>query len=289
MSGTFPMDHPVRVSARGQAHRVGRPPRVLVLPPTFRTRLYALLLALIAAGVLASFAGASQVTAAAPLDTEEQRALDLINAARAQQGLPELVVSPTLQDAAQWMAADLAQVGALNHTDSLGRDIRARFSAFGYPAPSVIRENIGVGYPDGQAAYQGWVDSPPHYANLLADDVRAAGLAWVSASSSGEYWYWVLTLGSEVDAATLPATLPQPTTNLGGSVPDEGIGVLVAQEPATPESVVTTLNSGGCAALSIWVTLDGVMLGYRRGAPAFVNAGFPPSISAGTPFIAVCA
>lgn len=85
---------------------------------------------------------ASRVEAAVALDPEEQAALTQLNVERTSRGLTALKVSPALQAASEWMANDMignSTPSSLSHTDSLGRDIRPRFSSFGYTANSSIR------------------------------------------------------------------------------------------------------------------------------------------------------
>ena len=166
-------------------------------------------LALLTAGALFAFAPAASAEesgagASDATDPEEQAAFAQINQERGSRGLQPLSISPTLTTAARWLGHDLAERGELDHTDSLGRDLRTRLTAFGYTPQSAIFENLGAGFERGPAVVAGWMDSAGHRANLLAPAARTAGLARVPAD--GPYaWYWVLDLGS-VEEAPVPTT-----------------------------------------------------------------------------------
>ena len=251
----------------------------------------------IAVCALAGLALAStpaHASAAVTLDPQEQAALDQLNVERTSRGLNALKVSPTLQAASEWMANDMignSTPSSLSHTDSLGRDIRPRFSSFGYTANSSIRENIAAGQATGREVVQGWMDSPPHRVNNLATDPTVVGMALVVRPGSTFIYYWALAFGSVDDnepSAVPPALPPAAPVAITGTVPTAGVALLQTGGSGTAESVVAGLFQRGCTAASIWLVTAGSLTGYLAGAPSFVNAGFPASVAAGTPFIAVC-
>lgn len=223
------------------------------------------------------------------IDDEEQAAILSLNQERAAVGLGALYVSPTLTAAAVWMADDLAARDLLSHTDSLGRDMRERFTAFGYPTNSVVRENVAAGYETGQAVMQGWMDSSAHRANNLATDVTALGIARVYSDSSQFGWFWVLTFGSVRDTGTVPVAevtgvtpTPSPSTpvlpagtpgagTFAGEFPQQGVGLLV-WNGGNLQQLVAATQAGGAA--SVWAGAGGRLVGYTIGAPTFVNASF---------------
>lgn len=251
----------------------------------------------VAVCVLAGLGLASAPTyasAAVTLDPEEQAALNQLNLERTSRGLNALKVSPALQAASEWMANDMvgnSTAASLSHTDSLGRDIRPRFTSFGYTAESSIRENIAAGQATGRQVVQGWMDSPPHRVNNLAADPTVAGIALVVRPGSTFTYYWALAFGSVDDseaAVTPPVLASAAPVAITGSVPVSGVALLLTGGGGTADGVIAGLSQRGCAAASIWVVTTGSLTGYLAGAPAFVNAAFPASVTAGTPFIAVC-
>lgn len=243
---------------------------------------------------LALASAPSHASAAVALDPEEQAALDQLNRERTSRGLNALKVSPTLQAAAEWMANDMianSTATSLSHTDSLGRDIRPRFTSFGYTPNSSIRENIAAGQRTGREVVQGWMDSPTHRVNNLAADPTVVGIALVVRPGTTFTYYWALDFGSVDDSeapVTPPAAPPTASVAIAGSVPASGMALLQTGGGGTAEGVIASLSQRGCAASSIWLMVAGSLIGYLAGAPLFVNAAFPANVSAGTPFIAVC-
>lgn len=185
--------------------------------------LAALLVVGLAIVVPASSGAAAQVqsptdeltTASVSLDTEEQAALAAMNGARAARGLAPLALSVALGEAADWMGRDMIAQGLLTHTDSLGRGLRERLTAFGHPTNTFISENVARGgiYDSGDAVTIAFLESPAHRANILSADVSAVGIARVADTSGSWRWYWVVDFGSVPDETPLaPApTVPAPT------------------------------------------------------------------------------
>lgn len=235
------------------------------------------------------------------LDDTEQRILDLINDERALNGLGPLVATQTLDAAADWMAQDIATMAQLSHTDTLGRGLRDRLNAFDYPSNSSIRENIAAGYSGADAVVEAWFDSPGHYANIIATDIQAIGIAFHQDPGTSYRNYWVTDFGSIIDSpppvaptqgeqptSGAPAPPTESTVQISGSVPAVGVGLLVTQEDATPAQLVATVQAAGCAQASLWISEAGQLIGYIPGAPSFVNSEFPGALPAGTVFIANC-
>ena len=260
-----------------------------------RARIHALSLTVLALATI-GLSLATPVRTEAAMSAAEQEVLKLINEERARNGLGPLVATETLDAAAAWLAADLSTIDGLDHTDTLGRDLRERLNAFNYPSNSTIRENIAAGYSTPEAVVDGWINSPGHYANILASEAEAAGVALYEAPGTKFRYFWVIDFGSVVDApltsgGTSPVTPvipPADPVQISGPVPSTGVGLLVVQEAATPDQLVATVAAAGCQVPTVWITSSGSFLGYLPGAPAFVNAGFPASLPAGTPFIASC-
>ena len=147
-------------------------------------------------------------------------------------------LSPTLQAASEWMALDMignSTPTRLSHTDSLGRDIRPRFSSFGYSANSTIRENLNAGHTTGLQSVQAWMDSPAHRENNLAPEATVAGLALVVRPKTTFTFYWALVFGSVDDSLSAASVTPPPPVvsvsvaapvAITGSVPSLGVALL---------------------------------------------------------------
>lgn len=239
--------------------------------------------------------------AVAGLDDQELAAVVRINEVRVGLGLAPFTISPILTETAEWMAQDLANRGVLDHTDSLGRGLRARFDAFGYPASTFIRENLAAGYQTGAAVVVGWQNSPGHRANNEATDVVTVGIARAYSAGSTYGWFWALTFGSYEDPGTVmtdgtvvvPGAPASPVGTGAGTFssafPSVGVGLNVWNGGSVTQ-LTTMAQQGG--ARSIFVTVNGQLLGYVIGAPAFVNTAFTAAfpggtVSAGTPVLIV--
>ncbi len=182
-------------------------PRTLVTPPV--------LIALVALAVLVAIAARPE-PASADMSALERDALELVNAERTQRGLDPLVPTSTLDQAASWMAWDMSTTGGISHTDTLGRGLRDRLNAFGYPSNSSIRENVAAGgiFADPAAVVDAWMNSSGHRANILAANVKAIGVGLHVAPGTSYRNFWVLNFGSKIDtpppAGAAPAN-PTPT------------------------------------------------------------------------------
>ncbi|MDA0270516.1 MAG: matrixin family metalloprotease [Chloroflexi bacterium] len=62
----------------------------------------------------------------------------------------------------------------------------------------------------------------------------------------------------------------------------------VTEPDLTPPQLIAQLAAAGCDARLLAITSGGRFLMYVPGAPAFVNAAFPSSLGAGSPFIYHC-
>jgi hypothetical protein len=164
------------------------------------------------------FAAATLLNAQS-LDSEQALFLTLINNYRAQNGVAPLQVSPTLQQAAQWMSADLAAKNYFSHTDSLGRDPFQRMAVFGYRY-SPAGENIAAGNSGAQATFNQWQASAGHNQNMLNPGYKAIGIGRAYNANSSYRWYWTTDFGGVVDGAVgQPPTTPPPAVSFFNASP----------------------------------------------------------------------
>jgi uncharacterized protein YkwD len=110
--------------------------------------------------------------------------LDLVNAERLRQGLTAYNANGQLQAAARLHSTDMACNGFLSHTGSDGSSVGDRVQRQGY-SWSWVGENI---YASGntsagaaQQAFDWWMNSAPHRANLLSPNYVDIGIGY-------EYW-----------------------------------------------------------------------------------------------------
>jgi len=129
----------------------------------------------------------------------QQAVLREINAFRASHGLRPLALDARLSRAATLHSQDMLAAGRMSHTGRDGSDPGARIGRAGYRWRA-YRENLGMGYMTVEEAVMGWVRSPAHRANLLAEDVTQAGIGF--AGAPGMMWgnvprlFWTLVLAT---------------------------------------------------------------------------------------------
>ena len=130
---------------------------------------------------------ASSVTRVGSL---EQLLLRQINAVRAANGLATLSRSTALTRAAAHHSHAMAAFGFFTHESRDGGSFSERVGRFYRPRLRAwsIAENLAVfggGAPDASSIVKGWMDSPPHRANILGRAFREAGLAVVHHPAAG--------------------------------------------------------------------------------------------------------
>ena len=131
-------------------------------------------------------------------DTMRDRALALINAARAEprrcgadgfDAAGALGWDSRLQAAALAHSTDMTAHNFFDHTGSDGGTVATRVADRGYDWRAV-GENIAAGQESVEQAIAGWIDSPGHCRNLMNPRYRDVALACVEDESSdyGRYW-----------------------------------------------------------------------------------------------------
>ena len=116
----------------------------------------------------------------------ERRVLRLVNAVRAQHGVPPLVASRRLVLAAEAHSADLAHRGLLAHESSDGTPMDRRVRRF-LPARTVGETLAAVRTHNGAAdlVVRLWLASPPHRAIVLSRAFHRMGVGERSAALGG--------------------------------------------------------------------------------------------------------
>lgn len=112
----------------------------------------------------------------------EAAIIEMTNTFRGRQKLGALTANPDLKAAARAYAAYLAKSGLFSHTAD-GRVVGDRISSAGYTWCQV-GENLAmhlssVGFESrdlAQKAVEGWINSPPHRANLVAPNMTDIGV-----------------------------------------------------------------------------------------------------------------
>ena len=113
------------------------------------------------------------------LSADERHTLDLHNATRRANALPEFCVHPLLTAAARAHAREMLEKGFLSHDSFDGRPFHARIAGFGYTQPRALAENAGWGSAElGAAAtiFARWMASDSHRPNILDGRLREIGI-----------------------------------------------------------------------------------------------------------------
>lgn len=117
------------------------------------------------------------------------------NEQRAKQGLPALVASARLMEAARIHAQQMATYQRMDHTIPGAQypTLESRLTAVGY-VYSNAAENVAWNSPSAQAVVGGWMNSAGHRANILNPSLTEIGTA-MARSANGEP-YWIQVFGS---------------------------------------------------------------------------------------------
>lgn len=118
-------------------------------------------------------------------------ALELVNAARAEEGLQALILDEALSEAAERHAADLATREVMSHYGADGSSPHDRAAALGYDAVK-IGENVSAGQRSTDEAIVAWLASAPHRRTLMMPEARDMGIALVEDPTSPFRTYWAL-------------------------------------------------------------------------------------------------
>jgi uncharacterized protein YkwD len=122
--------------------------------------------------------------------------VDLINAARRQEGLEPLSPATSLMDAAQRQARAMAQADRLSHTAPDGSTVEGRVQAAGYGGWTALGEVVAAGATSPEEVVADWLASPEHRARLLDPAYRELGAGYYCLSSTTYGHWWAVDLGT---------------------------------------------------------------------------------------------
>lgn len=177
------------IGGRGMVRRVMRPFIVVGL------------IFLLLAGLELSSALATEFLAA-----EEEELGRLLNAERAERGLPQLEVSDAIRTIARRHSQRMMAEGTIFHSTTYREEIEAVF-----PDWSAVGENVGVS-PDVPSVHQAYMDSPGHRANILDDRWGWMGIGMVTG---GGRMFNTQNFLDQFEGAAEPVRA-QPESPLGG-------------------------------------------------------------------------
>lgn len=121
-----------------------------------------------------------------PSSSLEQQVVSLVNKERAANKLPTLQVDAQLMLAARNHSSNMARQNTGVHVLD-GKGPADRLREVGYRA-RFWGENIAWGARTPQQVMTGWMQSPPHRANILSPNFESIGMAVAYSSNGVPYW-----------------------------------------------------------------------------------------------------
>jgi hypothetical protein len=159
--------------------------------------------------------------------------VDETNQNRVTNGLPDLQVSPLLQEAAQEKANDEATNGYFAHTSPQGLTPWYWFQQVGYNF-DYAGENLAVNFSDSEDVTTAWMNSPEHRANILSTYFTQIGIATAQGTYEGEPTTFVV----EEFGTPAPAAVPTPFVNTANAATAPAVATASVVVTATPTPVV---------------------------------------------------
>ncbi|MFA6376801.1 MAG: CAP domain-containing protein [Candidatus Paceibacterota bacterium] len=117
-------------------------------------------------------------------DITKTSLVELTNAERAKNSLPELTENPALDQAAYLKALDMAQNGYFNHISPAGINPWYWFGQAGYDY-KYAGENLAIGFVDSGEVEKAWIASPTHKANIVNNKYKEIGIAVLKTNFQG--------------------------------------------------------------------------------------------------------
>lgn len=151
------------------------------------------LLVLAGCGALPGQSDLEDPTVLSNVEVSGDTMISILNAYRRQNGLPDLQADPALTAVSQDMARHIAQRDSMDTWQHSAFGLSQRLDKANYPNYAAA-ENLGAGYADLTAAFQGWQGSAGHNKNLLNPYVTRAGIARTNRNTGKWRNFWVLTL-----------------------------------------------------------------------------------------------
>ena len=181
----------------------------------------------------------------------ETRITELTNEFRKKEGLKPVARNETLAEAAAKFGAYLAEQGVLGHRAG-GTTPSQRVKAAGYDYCSV-RENLAYQFDTfgfaaeklAEVCVTGWINSPGHRANLVADDMTETGVGVTYDPRSGRYFavqLFALPASAAVTFEVENRTAAPQTYRVGGRDYTLPPRYVQTHTRCTPDAVTVTLD-----------------------------------------------
>lgn len=133
----------------------------------------------------------------------EQLLIAMTNQERKDKGLPELVYSAQLQEAARTKAYDMLDQDYFAHVSPQARKPWDFIKDTGY-AYMKAGENLAIDYGSVTAPIAAWMASPSHRANMLKEGYEEIGIAQVTGEFEGRQTTVVVQMFGTKQFSTIP-------------------------------------------------------------------------------------
>lgn len=172
--------------------------------------------------------------------------VDYTNRSRANQSYGSLKRSAVLDEAARMKAEDMAKKGYFAHTSPENITPWHWFREVGYDF-SYAGENLAVNFFDSDAAFNAWMNSPSHRANILNNNFSEIGIATAEGVYKGRPSVFVVQLfgkparnalsaaGAGGSAIPVAETAVKETHSPKKTVPQPEPKIVVESVPKSPE------------------------------------------------------
>jgi hypothetical protein len=159
--------------------------------------------------------------------------IDFTNGDRAAENIPTLLISPSLERAAQLKAEDMALKGYFAHTSPDGTTPWHWFEAAGYDFV-YAGENLAVRFDDSAEVVKAWMNSPGHRANILNEHFTEIGIGVAEGVFEGKPAVFVVQMFGAPAPRPLAVALPAPQAV--AVVPAEGSGATTSEDVLAAEA-----------------------------------------------------
>jgi len=210
--------------------------------------------------------------------------VDESNQSRVTNGLPDLEVSPLLQQAAQEKANDMATKGYFAHTSPQGLTPWYWFQQVGYNF-DYAGENLAVNFSDSQDVTTAWMNSPEHRANILSTDFTQIGIATAQGTYEGQPTTFVV----EEFGTPAPATAPVAFVNTAAAAtaPATAPAAKPVKPVATVPVIVSVQSSSAPAMQQTFIAVQSEATATAPASATATTTGAP--ISSTAPSVGVAA
>lgn len=187
-----------------------------------------------------------------------------VNQVRQKDGLPQLRVNKTLEDAAQAKAEDMAARGYFSHNAPDGQTPWQFMEGAGYDF-SYAGENLAVDFFDASAVTRAWMASSGHRENILNVDFTETGIGVASGMYKGrEVLFFVQMFGKSAgDDSVAIDNRPKNSQVLGANTANAA-SLLDEQPPvsaATNFDIVEFLSNPSVTLKFAYLALSAIILG----------------------------